>query len=328
MEVSSRTLWIDSLKGWLMLLVILGHSIQYVFINSYDSNHVWNSIYSFHMPAFIAVSGYVAALSTHHRGGYFHLIKRKFLQLIIPYLIWDFIYLLSIKAYDVQSLVRIITNPSLWFLWVLFWISVIFLSIKEISKKYHIKEIRLNIVACVVLMLVMLLFNIRLFGFQYIAYYFTFYVIGYYINKYHFLIRKQLLPFAFAGWCVLAWFWKMHGIEIVIPSFIPQSVFDFIYRGVSAFLGIYVIFGFLPSVLSERKAWNTIIARIGTLTLGIYVVHLILVKFVAQIATSLFNVDGWMAVIITGLILIFISVPLVLLLRVNKYLSKFLLGKF
>lgn len=55
-----RLIWADSLKGWLMLLVILGHAIQETLGADCDSNHVWNLIYSFHMPAFMAISGWLA----------------------------------------------------------------------------------------------------------------------------------------------------------------------------------------------------------------------------------------------------------------------------
>jgi fucose 4-O-acetylase-like acetyltransferase len=55
-----RLIWADSLKGWLMILVIVGHVIQGVLSDSFASNHVWNLIYSFHMPAFMAVSGWLS----------------------------------------------------------------------------------------------------------------------------------------------------------------------------------------------------------------------------------------------------------------------------
>lgn len=51
-----RLIWADSLKGWLILLVILGHAIQSTLGKWCFDNHLWNFIYSFHMPAFIAVS--------------------------------------------------------------------------------------------------------------------------------------------------------------------------------------------------------------------------------------------------------------------------------
>ena len=54
----NRLMWADVVKGLLMILVILGHSIQCVLGEGCFDDHVWNMIYSFHMPAFMAVSGY------------------------------------------------------------------------------------------------------------------------------------------------------------------------------------------------------------------------------------------------------------------------------
>lgn len=55
-----RLIWADSLKGWLIFLVVLGHAIQFTLVVDFESCHLWNLIYSFHMPAFMAVSGYLA----------------------------------------------------------------------------------------------------------------------------------------------------------------------------------------------------------------------------------------------------------------------------
>lgn len=43
-----------------MLLVILGHAIQSTLTKDCFDNYLWNLIYSFHMPAFMAVSGWLA----------------------------------------------------------------------------------------------------------------------------------------------------------------------------------------------------------------------------------------------------------------------------
>lgn len=55
-----RLIWADSLKGLLIILVVLGHSIQGTYGSDCENNHLWNIIYSFHMPAFMAVSGFLA----------------------------------------------------------------------------------------------------------------------------------------------------------------------------------------------------------------------------------------------------------------------------
>ena len=61
-----RIYWADSLKGVLILFVILGHAIQAVLGDGCFVNHAFNYIYSFHMPAFMAVSGYFANTVSNH----------------------------------------------------------------------------------------------------------------------------------------------------------------------------------------------------------------------------------------------------------------------
>lgn len=57
---NKRLIWVDSLKGWLILLVVMGHAIQYCMKDGEcESNYWWNLIYSFHMPAFMTLSGFV-----------------------------------------------------------------------------------------------------------------------------------------------------------------------------------------------------------------------------------------------------------------------------
>lgn len=55
-----RIIWADSLKGMLIILVVLGHAIQCVLLEDCEKNHLWNLIYYFYMPAFMAISGYFA----------------------------------------------------------------------------------------------------------------------------------------------------------------------------------------------------------------------------------------------------------------------------
>ena len=56
---SNRLQWVDSMKGILILMVVMGHAVQYCLPMSYETNYCWNLIYSFHMPAFMALSGWL-----------------------------------------------------------------------------------------------------------------------------------------------------------------------------------------------------------------------------------------------------------------------------
>lgn len=67
--MQQRQVWADALKGGLMVLVVLGHAIQGVMPETCFTDHLWNLIYSFHMPAFMAVSGYFAYRAVKPVGG-------------------------------------------------------------------------------------------------------------------------------------------------------------------------------------------------------------------------------------------------------------------
>lgn len=57
-EKKERIYYWDNLKGLLILLVVLGHYVEYAMTARPWLSRVWTAIYSFHMPAFVLVSGY------------------------------------------------------------------------------------------------------------------------------------------------------------------------------------------------------------------------------------------------------------------------------
>ncbi len=83
----SRDSYFDNAKFILIFLVVFGHILR-SFINGNEFMlHLYKFIYTFHMPAFILVSGYFA--KNFKRKGY---VKKLAVKLIIPYLIFQGIY--------------------------------------------------------------------------------------------------------------------------------------------------------------------------------------------------------------------------------------------
>lgn len=91
--MKERILWIDFLKVVAMFLVIWGHSLMHYGLP--DEKHYslecagW--IYTFHMPLFMILSGFVSSKLLNNQGD----IHRKFDQLIVPsffcYVIYEFV---------------------------------------------------------------------------------------------------------------------------------------------------------------------------------------------------------------------------------------------
>ena len=122
-----RLIWVDALRGLLILLVVIGHSLQF---GDYENRICWNIIYSFHMAAFFVVSGYV-----NYKESYQLLsLKKKVTQLLLPFVVWTVLTIL-LQGWDWHCLLNVILRPdrSYWFLYVLFVIVSIFTIVKSIN---------------------------------------------------------------------------------------------------------------------------------------------------------------------------------------------------
>lgn len=90
---SQRSKSIDILKGIAIFLVVLGHAIQYGNGIDYLSNQnffdnlIFKIIYSFHMPLFMLISGYLFYYSISKKN-IKELLKSRFTSIIIPIIAW------------------------------------------------------------------------------------------------------------------------------------------------------------------------------------------------------------------------------------------------
>lgn len=330
-ETAQRLLWLDSLKGILILLVILGHSIQCVLLEDCDNSHVWNAIYSFHMAAFVALSGWISYNTKPINFG--KSVIRRFNQLLVPYLLWSFIRCFVSFEHTTISFINIILRPEsyFWFLWVLFWICVLFSFCRLLSSCLRIDEMYPILFSCALLFCLMLLFNIRVFGFQLIAYYFIFYTIGYAIRRFSlFNCNNFILIALIIIWSFLAWSWKMHSLPSWVPSInhIPVIILQYLYRGLTALIAIIILLNLSPRWLNKNNKMNTIFSKLGFTSLGIYVVHIFLIDFLYR-SFLLFNptINSTIVIILIFSTALVLSVFLVKLLLKNKYSARLLLGK-
>ena len=93
MEIANkRNESLDILKGVLVLLVVWGHAIQFGFSKEYVENYkcfediIFKLIYSFHMPLFMAISGYLFYYSI--KKGFLQIVRNKVSGILIPYIFY------------------------------------------------------------------------------------------------------------------------------------------------------------------------------------------------------------------------------------------------
>lgn len=330
-----RLIWADSLKGILISLVVLGHAIQHTLGEGCYNDHLWNLIYSFHMAAFMAVSGYFAFRPKPSRGGQncCSQIFRRFRQLIIPFFFWTVIMLIVENRLTLRGLTNSILYPDgggLWFLWVLFFISVLFLLCSELAERTRIRQEVIIFSTCLMLVVLMVLFEIRVLGFQFIAYYLLFYSLGYYLHRYYDIIltnNKLVILILIFIWGVLAWFWQMHDLPEPLNRIpLPSSIIQYGYRFITAAIACYVLIAISPKVLNGASKVNMGLCNLGKVSLGIYTVHFILIGGIVNFYLDLGMKDPMVILVsfITGLLL---SSIIVRLLSKWKITNTWLLGK-
>lgn len=140
----ARNEFLDISKGVLMFLVVWGHVIQGVAYGNigYFQDPVFKAIYTFHMPLFMAISGYLTYGSI-QRHAWLPMVKRRFKQLIVPAFVGAAIFGMIISCVAVLfegasvpstlvhfPLLVFKTASSFWFLWAIFLFTVMISTLK------------------------------------------------------------------------------------------------------------------------------------------------------------------------------------------------------
>ena len=128
--MAKRDAYFDNVKFILIVLVVFGHLLT-PFINDEQwLRTLYIFIYTFHMPAFILISGYFA--KGYRKKGYMWKMAKK---VLLPYIIFQLIYAVyDYKLYDESTFKVSVFQPawSLWFLLSLFcWNAMLFIFTKS-----------------------------------------------------------------------------------------------------------------------------------------------------------------------------------------------------
>lgn len=209
-----RLLYVDALKGFTILLVVLGHVLQ---VRYNTDNLLYRYIHSFHMPLFMFLSGYVS-----YRVMAWGNIGKRFLQLIIPFFSYIVItYFINCPDISFRSLgdyiTKIILRPDygLWFLWALFFINTVFVCCRKLAVVTHVNEWCIILFVAGFLNLIEFATNFKTFGYHWIAWYFIFFVCGVYWRLFNSICRIKSDMYLFVGCAILfpicAYYFRISG---------------------------------------------------------------------------------------------------------------------
>lgn len=327
-DLKQRNVYIDMTRGLAIILVVLGHAIQNTF-QDYDENIIFRIIYSFHMPLFMFISGFV-----NYRGEKnFFWLKRRAKSLLVPFIIWMFLPFILNQIWDIKqissSIYEIVKSPdnSNWFIYILF-LNCLVLYIEEVVRKRFAIErdwILFGLIY-VVLCLGALLFK-GWFGFGALFDNYIFFIAGYLFAEYKNRIPYKKSYVKILGclmFIVIIPFWKRTGIPTYIQFLINygaspflQLGMEYLFRYIVAFGGIQVSFLFICHVKSDMIKKSLIF--LGKNTLEIYLLH--------RYWFDIVNISNPMASIIGQCILgIVLSLGISYLIE-TKWMSRLLFGK-
>ena len=332
---------IDVAKGIAIILVIYGHLIEHSlapFSQDFFQNPIFKIIYTFHMPLFVFISGYLMFGSL-TRNSVKDVFKSRCKSLLVPFV--SLAVLVVILTYGLNLAFgknvtfniggdladQLFLKPLVWFLFSLFAFSS-FVCLSFILEK------RLGVIAFAVvyLLLILLPFTSDC-VLYYVKWFYLFYVAGYFYNRYNIqiknsVVRTIMLTISLVIFTMLVSYWtKDDFIYVNKLHFITGHYFEgflrLIYRYILGFLGILIAF-YLASFMAKTKT-ALLMGFIGVYSLDIYIIQMFLVEGIYPRFIYKYNIQlDFNSPLVIGII-----APLLTIFFVGAcfYISKFLIRR-
>ena len=343
-SLMERSKKIDFFKAFAIITVVLGHSIQYGSGTTFSTdnnlleNTVFRLIYSFHMPFFMLISGYLFFFSTQKHSFRHNLISR-FTSLFVPIIFWNIIPFIQYTWHDRPHTLRYLFHSYLvtmtdncWFLWAIFFCSLVVLLVSKFFKD----NILIYLIGFLITFFIPDSHNLFLYKFMY-----PYFLIGYFFNKAGIFIKLTQIKASYRSIIGVG-----SGIVFVIllyffhtTSYIYTSKYSLIGKvwttqfGIDIYRFMIGLIGsaFFTCILSKLfllipdKVMN-IFASIGKKSLGIYLVSGLIFVNILPVVTCNLHALNYCIVLLETIIILFISYALTLLLSKFKLTNWLFLG--
>lgn len=277
--MNERNKLLDYMRGITVFLMVLGHCIQigsgneYIKKQAYFDDTIYQIIYTFHMPMFMIISGFLYGNTLNKyslKKGICRNIK-KYLSIIL--IVW---IIKALFEFSYKNIIEILKNfyLILWFIWALLFISTISLIIEKI-----VKHSKLLIYCLMILSFFFLPDCGRLSIYKYM---FPYYIIGLYIYKLRYKQNniknsKFLLYSCIVIYIALLFYYNRNtfiytsGITLLgNNNYLLQLIID-LHRYIIGACGCYIFYR-LCRFLLNKKFLEKVFVSLGIDSLYIYVI--------------------------------------------------------
>lgn len=297
-----RLEFIDYAKGLAILLVVIGHLLQYNLVGT-SSKDLFDMIYSFHMPLFMFLSGYVASLSIDkymsHKGEF---IQKKAASLLVPFMFMGGVNMLLYKYFSIEYAVNLFRNPDngLWFLIVLFCIQLWYLALEYVCSKLKFNKRYLieGFVGVVFIAMILALnkVNHEFSGLYTSPIFFVMFFAGSYVAKFlTAFIKSDIVLFL-----------SIIGFVVLVPKFhMWQNNSSFLSLSISLFASIIILR--IAMALEKGDVKSDKLLEFGKSSLVIYIFHFYLIKILNDIKIDTSDVSVLPLFVALGVIAFFVS---------------------
>lgn len=350
MEQKKKIEYIDALRGFTMILVVINHII---ILSAETSSYINQILQTFRMPLFFFISGYIAfkANKIHDIKSYTHTILNKCKVQIIPTLVFGLLYTYATLNENFNGFIMHNSKYGYWFTISLLEMFIMYYTIKLIQKSSFAKKIRggetfvLICPAAILWTSRYILVNIPIYTYvssilclEQTFLYFPFFIFGVIISSHSTQVNniidktKYCLSFIIVAFAALTLF-NEHFTNN--PNFYTNVQYlpigGFVKLALGA-LGIIITFTFFrryQNIFTKQTRIGYSLQYIGQRTLDIYLLHYFflpdLSKFKYFFGTET-NIIGFFVCI--GLSLIIISASLIIsnIIRTSPILAHYLFG--
>lgn len=268
---NTRNSRLDTIKCILIFFVIFGHCLS-----NLATRDIWHGdiygviykfIYTFHMPLFTIISGYLFTIKDEKR------ILRSSLKLFCTYILFDVAYMFYFGDFDFLS---IFYNPR-WILWYLYcipiWKIMTFFASKVTSEKVLLP---LSIFLC-------LLANIISFRTtQFVFSFYPFFLFGFMFKKNKpEVVGKSTIVLPVLILALVFVLTKLNIVDVVSSVYTEYAYSKdaFISEALQKAISTAVMLMSSSSVFLLIKSGGGILSDIGKNTLAIYLLHGFMIKF-------------------------------------------------
>lgn len=270
-----RNYKIDNIRFLAMFLVVFAHMIE-LFADC-EQNTIYRMIYSFHMPLFIFISGYVAKFD---KGKIFFKFLTTYFLFQTLYKVFDCLY-----VQGSESILITYSNPY-WFLWYLFVLIVYYLLIPvfDVSKGKQLYVVLLSFVCALILG-----FDTSI-GYEVslsrMISFFPFFLMGYYSGGNHFFDKydgdKLFIFSSLLGICTGFSYLKSCGVptkalyHVQAYSVIGYTIFDKIMIYAISLFWIILLMSIVPNIKIR------LLTFMGQNTFYVYLLQGFIIKILAK----------------------------------------------